>query len=323
MNNLNFINNKYKNYLKINLPYKNNIILNQTNCDICNKKNFSLITEYSLLNSKNKKYIYFPYVFCNNCGNAQQLFKLNKKFYNDYYNLLVSRSLTKKVNIKRLSNSVLRGKILLNFLEKKLKVKFKNQNVLDIGCGHGGMLLEFYKKGCTVSGSDPDKKSIQFTKKKYRFLNLKVSDAENLKEKKNFYDLIIINGSLEHVYDPNIVMKKVSYFLKNNGYLYLEGKGYPLDKKENFFNFSHQRIFNDGSFTNLCSKNKIFKIYSSYNNPMNVLKLSFSSKFHGKNKKSTSQRGNLCWIGIKKTKKNKVKLKKDFFFKNFFNLNIN
>ena len=41
-------------------------------------------------------------------------------------------------------------------------------------------------------------------------------------------DLIIIMGSLEHVSDVNIVMKKIERAIKKNGILVLEARGDPL-----------------------------------------------------------------------------------------------
>ena len=55
-------------------------------------------------------------------------------------------------------------------------------------------------------------------------------------------DLIIIMGSLEHVYDSNLVMQKCEKAIKN-GILVLEARGDPIGPIKNFFNQSHHRYF--------------------------------------------------------------------------------
>ena len=314
----------YKKYLSEHLKFSKKFNLNENNCDICNKKNFRSASTNSLLNSKEGRYIYFPTVLCNRCGHAQQFFRFSKNFYKFYYtDVLSSNTSINKYDRIRIKNTIIRGKVLINFLKKKFKLNFKNKKILDIGCGYGGMLKAFSDIGCEVTGIDPDSRTVNVGKKILKNIKLQIENAENLKLKKNYYDLIIINGSLEHVFDANIVMKKVSSFLKNKGYLFLEGKGYPLDIKENYFNFSHQRLFTDISFSNISKKYNIYKIGSSYKSPLNRLKRNFSSQGHKNYPKIKNDRGNLYWLGYKDLNKKKGKLKKDYFFEKIFKIKKN
>lgn len=290
-------------------------------CEICYSKSFQIISLRSLLSSIKNIYCFMPYGLCKRCGHAQQLIHFNRKFYNNYYNkILLENTFGNKNQQIKLNNSIARGKYVLNYLKKKLKMNFKNKFILDIGCGYGGMLVPFYKSGAKVLGIDSSKNVINFTKKKIKNLNLKTGNAEDIRLKKNSTDLIIINGSLEHVKDPNKVLKKASFFLKENGIIYLEGKGYPHDIKDHFFNFSHHRIFTKSSFTNLCAKYSISMIHSTYNSPVNILKLIGSSYSHNNQKsvKNNLLKSNLIWIGIKNKKKKKNKIYKDHFFMNVF-----
>ncbi len=311
----------YKKYLNDQLKFKGNIDLIKLNCDVCNGKNFRIASTNSLLNSLEKKYIYFPTVICNKCGHAQQLYRLSKNFYKFYYkDGLNSNTCVNTYDKIRVKNTIIRGKVLIKFLKEKFNLNFKNKKILDIGCGYGGMLKAFKEIGCEVFGIDPDSRTINVGKKLLKNINLKIIDAEKLKFKRNFFDLIIINGSLEHVFDANIVIKKASSFLKDKGYLFLEGKGYPLDKKENYFNFSHQRLFTDISFSNISKKNNIYRIGSSYISPLNKLKRDFSSKGHKDYPEIKNGKGNLYWLGYKDLKKKKTKIKKDFFFEKIFKI---
>ena len=55
--------------------------------------------------------------------------------------------------------------------------------------------------------------------------------------------MIIITGSIEHVVDVNLVMRKCEDAIKNNGIMVLESRGDPLGDTKKFFNQSHHRYF--------------------------------------------------------------------------------
>ena len=311
------------------LKIKKNTNYDVSVCDVCEKKQFKIITSKSLLSSDKNLYCYLPVVNCKICGHSQQLIKFNDKFYNNYYMNVIEKNILTKKNIKlRFKNSVRRGEALKFFLEKKLKKNFNGKKILDVGCGYGGMLLPFAKKGSETFGVDPDKDSINYGKKNNKFSKLLNIDAEKMKFKKKSFDLVIINGSLEHVHNMNLVLKKVSDYIKDEGILFLEGKGFPLDIIENFFNFNHHRIFTKRTFDNVALKYNFKPIYSSYKSELSNLKSVFAHS-HQKNYKLLKQnykknkKGNLIWVGIKSKLKLKKKYIKDNFILKHFNLEKN
>ncbi len=90
--------------------------------------------------------------------------------------------------------------------------KYKNKNVLEIGCGIGTDGIEFIKNGSNYIGVELSKNSLDIFKERIKVLklshfksNLILSDAENLsKIPKINYDLIYSFGVIHHT--PN--MKK-------------------------------------------------------------------------------------------------------------------
>ena len=64
-----------------------------------------------------------------------------------------------------------------------------------------------------------------------------------MKLNNNSMDLIIIMGSIEHVVDLNLVMRKCEKAIKKGGILVLESRGDPLGNTKGFFNQSHHRYF--------------------------------------------------------------------------------
>ncbi len=326
LKNKNFYKTAVNDFLK-KINFKKRINYNFSSCDICDQKNFTIITSKSLLSSDQNLYCYLPVVNCLSCGHSQQLIKFDKKFYSLYYSKYIEKNILTKKNIKkRYLNSIKRGAVLKSFLERRLKSNFDNKKILDVGCGYGGMLYPFAKKGSKTFGIDPDKNAIDYGKKHNKLTKLQSIEAESMKFKKKYFDLIIINGSLEHVYDMNIVLQKVSSYLKNNGILFLEGKGYPLDIIENFFNFNHHRIFTKKTFDNVGIKYNIKSIYSSYNSQLSDLKSIFAHS-HQKNYKllkknyKKNKKGNLIWLGKKQNLRAKTKYKKDHFIIKHYKLN--
>ena len=85
----------------------------------------------------------------------------------------------------------------------------------------------YLKKIAGIFGVDPDKDLLKIVKKKYSLRNIYSQNFEEIKFKKNFFDLIVVSGSLEHVNDLNKVMKKLNYTQKSQVYFSLDSKGFP------------------------------------------------------------------------------------------------
>ena len=122
----------------------------------------------------------------------------------------------------------------------------------------------FYEKNWQCYGNDPDKNYVQYGKSKK--LNIDYLSSENMSYKKNFFDLIVILGSLEHCYDINNVMNKCSKYSKNKSVIVLEGRGRPKSEAKKFFNFNHHRIFTHNSFELLLLKHGWMPLFSTFKN---------------------------------------------------------
>ena len=112
----------------------------------------------------------------------------------------------------------LRLKYILNNL------KLKGSRVLDLGCG-GGLLCEaMANSGADVFGIDASLKTIEIAKKHANEQNLKIeyenTDIESFKYKEKF-DAVICFELIEHVPNPNELIKQISKLIKPNGKLFL------------------------------------------------------------------------------------------------------
>lgn len=123
--------------------------------------------------------------------------------------------------------------------------------ILDIGCGHGGMLAAFRRAGYeNVEGVEIDEESVQFC----RDNGLKVSSIDMLSDEASRlgqFDLIIMNHVLEHFPKARIIdlLKKVRPLLKPGAAFYV---GVPNAQANTgaywaYEDFTHSTLFTSGS----------------------------------------------------------------------------
>jgi 2-polyprenyl-3-methyl-5-hydroxy-6-metoxy-1,4-benzoquinol methylase len=103
-------------------------------------------------------------------------------------------------------------------IEKISRKHFKESGkVFDVGASVG-TLLEIYKeKGWQVEGIEPSDQARDVAIGKG--IELLPGKLEEAKVKPNHYDLILMNHTLEHVHDPDVVLKKIHSSLKSGGLL--------------------------------------------------------------------------------------------------------
>ena len=192
-------------------------------------------TNYICPSCKNEFIIKKSKFFCdnNNCNQFGYVdYLANKKpILIDYDNSLFSKSSLIKSNASSpLKRSVLSGHLLKivkkllngsniktkeNFIEisKKLN-KLHNPKILIIGGGAVGVGVEiFYEKFYN--------NIISFDVYNSEFVDF-IADASSIPYNDNSFDFILIQAVLEHVYDPNLVVKEIHRTLKNKGLVYAE-----------------------------------------------------------------------------------------------------
>lgn len=118
-------------------------------------------------------------------------------------------------------------KYLVPFIEKKQSVT-TGMKVLEIGCGDGGNLVPFVRKGCHVTGIDLDETRIQ---QAINFMNeyncpakLFVADILTDNRFDHDYDLILVHDVIEHIYNKEALFIRIKELLKPSGMAYF---GFP------------------------------------------------------------------------------------------------
>jgi len=112
-------------------------------------------------------------------------------------------------------------KLFKNIFKKRLKIinRFikSPKTVLDIGCSNG-VFLDLFEKSETW-GIEPSEIGIRNERRGHRVIN-EYFEKARLPEK--YFDLIIMNHTLEHVMDAEIVLAKIYRILKKDGILFID-----------------------------------------------------------------------------------------------------
>ena len=105
-----------------------------------------------------------------------------------------------------------------NLLQRFLK-KRKKGKVLDVGCSNGIFLDLFKNIGWETWGVEVSKSADEASKKGHK---VKKSYFEKTKLPRGYFDLIILNHTLEHMDDPTKVLTKAKRLLKEDGLLFVD-----------------------------------------------------------------------------------------------------
>jgi len=151
-------------------------------------------------------------------------------------------------------------------------VRVHHSNILDYGCGTS-ILFPFINekfRNCRYTGIDISDKMLDIGRKRFRkYKNFKVyqQDGENLKFKKETFDLVVSRGAIHHLPYPKKGLKEIRNVLKNGGVLVIcepasnfiiKAFRLILYKFSSHFSSTH-RSFTNSELQNLIKKNG-FKI---------------------------------------------------------------
>lgn len=141
----------------------------------------------------------------------------NTSFKAESYSELLNEN-SKKFENKWGFNSIYSSYIRNDIISQLDESNIKEINVLEIGCACGATLLKIknlYKKA-NIYGIELNENSAAIAKS---FANVKSLNIENcsMPYEENFFDYIIFADVLERLYNPEIVLKNIKKFLKEDG----------------------------------------------------------------------------------------------------------
>lgn len=183
-------------------------------CNLCQSKDYDVLFD-------NMTYWEYPGSFrvvsCRNCklvftNPRPVLAKIGQYYTQENYWGRDFDSKEKKYNDARERDTAY-GMVYDLLLKQKKKGK-----ILDIGAGTGLFLSKLKELGWDVSGVEISPEAVKYAKKQYN-ISLKKGDVFDVAFPKNTYDVVVLNGALEHMYDPMKTLQLAYALLKNGGIL--------------------------------------------------------------------------------------------------------
>lgn len=207
-------------------------------CPLCESE------KYKILSKKGMFGIPLNVSICKNCGlvylNPRWIKEKYERFYKNEYDKFYIHEKTPKSTIKEIYN--------------KIK-QYLGEDILDVGAGKGEILSYLKKRTNNLFAVEPSERYKKRLKKNK--INVIGEFIENLYTEEKF-NLIMLNGVLEHLLKPNLVLKKIRDMLKPSGKVFitvpnLEKPILPLTKE--FFRVMHTFYFNKITLQEICLKN--------------------------------------------------------------------
>ncbi len=224
--------------------------------------------------------------YCKNCSLKFHKLVPNSNTLKFIYTSLIDSETSKRKNLRNEPLKFKKSFLLLKRLRSTLKGNFdKKLNHLDFGCGWGTMLKASKYLNFNCIGIEQSKDQVENMK----LFDIRVySSIKILNEKEGCpkIDIITLNQVLEHVTNPNIILKELRQLINEHGILYISVPPYVNNSQitaDDIFvkgplqPFEHLNCFSRNSMENLaknsgwillgpriCNKN-IISIFRKYN----------------------------------------------------------
>jgi SAM-dependent methyltransferase len=213
------------------------ISAHSVDCEVCGHHEHELLVEK--VETGPDRFARLPIVACTQCGYIFQNPRFNKAFYDAYYDKYYRLLLFGESQPERdfMIDMVRRGEYLYRSLKQYLPQRGR---LLDVGCSAGGLMVAFAKRDWEVLGTDPDGAYVPYGKEKLG-LDIYPISAEDMVLPDAHFDLIIITGSLEHVFDVNKVLSICRRASKPEGLLLIEGRALGYGIQKGYFSHNHRR----------------------------------------------------------------------------------
>jgi SAM-dependent methyltransferase len=204
--------------------------LEYTPCDLCGKDKTDLFLEAEFQDTHER----FKIVKCDDCGliylNPRPVKEIIGRYYpaESYYSYqdftdkrlnyrewLKQASLEGYYDSKNIFKKFLSGLFVRSFMI--VVPKEKKGRLLDIGCGSGEFLHQLKNFGWEVFGVEISQQSADMGNK--RGLNIFCGELGGADFPENYFDVVVLSQTLEHVYSPGAYLEKIHRLLKEGGLL--------------------------------------------------------------------------------------------------------
>lgn len=108
-----------------------------------------------------------------------------------------------------------------SLLVKEIKVH-KNDRLLDVACGTGGLLYKLSQLyNIQAYGIDISDNMIKVAKERHPAINFQIGDSEALKFSNGFFNIVTVCAAFHHFPNPNEFIREAARTLVNGGSIYI------------------------------------------------------------------------------------------------------
>lgn len=118
---------------------------------------------------------------------------------------------------------------VIPFLEQECHLELRGKNVLEIGCGEGGVIAAFYDHGCPAVGMDIAESRLQKARERanaegkqrdIQFARVDILQPEQTVAWQQQFDLIVMKDVIEHLPGHRAALVQIAKLLKPAGHLF-------------------------------------------------------------------------------------------------------
>ena len=226
-------------------------------CPICDCEDGNKLYGIDFAKSKSE-FIpeHYDIVYCSNCGFIFSDTKWTQKDYDKYYS--TTQKYLYMYSDKHGGVSEEEAKKYNKQIDRIEKYINKDANILEIGCGKGGLLINLKKRGfnnlCGLDVSSFQKNIL--IENNIDYISSSFFDMHKINKK---FDCIISSEVIEHIYDLKSLVNNIYNILNDNGIIYIDvpnSSEYSSHfiKPFHYFDIEHINHFDINSISNLFIK---------------------------------------------------------------------
>lgn len=226
-------------------------------CPICDCEDGNKLYGIDFAKSKSE-FIpeHYDIVYCSNCGFIFSDTKWTQKDYDKYYS--TTQKYLYMYSDKHGGVSEEEAKKYNKQIDRIEKYVNKDANILEIGCGKGGLLMNLKKRGfnnlCGLDVSSFHKNIL--IENNIDYISSSFFDIHKIDKK---FDCIISSQVIEHIYDLKSLVNNIYNILNDNGIIYIDvpnSSEYSSHfiKPFHYFDIEHINHFDINSISNLFIK---------------------------------------------------------------------
>lgn len=145
----------------------------------------------------------------------------------------------------------------------------RNGCLLDVGCGLGFFIKRISSyKGWDVKGCEISQTAVEFAKNKLSLNNIRQGRVEELNYPPNYFDIITMWDVLEHIPDPDCLLRCLRVVLKDDGIFFIHTPNIniqlPKARIKKFFWKNHHHFLEAKDHINIYSPRTIKMLLEKY-----------------------------------------------------------